>query len=94
MKRCHKCGEPVISDYVSIRDVCPSCGADLHACLNCVFYDRGSYNECREPQSDWVGDKEQNNFCDYYRFKVAKRDENNTGQANHAKARLEALFKK
>ena len=94
MKRCHKCGEPVISDFISVRDVCASCGADLHACLNCTFYDRVSYNECREPQSEWVGEKEQNNFCDYFRFKVSKRDENNVGQADHVKARLEAFFKK
>lgn len=94
MKRCHKCGEPIISNYISIRDVCTSCGTDLHTCLNCTFYDRGSYNECSEPQSEWVGDKDRNNFCDYFRFKVARRTANSGGETDVAKARLEALFKK
>jgi predicted RNA-binding Zn-ribbon protein involved in translation (DUF1610 family) len=94
MKNCHKCDEPIVEGYSSIRDVCPKCGSDLHVCKNCVFFDPMSYNECREPQSEWVGDKEKNNFCDYYRFKVEKRGGNSKGDVDEAKQRLEALFKK
>ena len=53
-----------------------------------------SYHECREPQSEWVREKEKNNFCDYYRFKVEKRDGDSKGEVEEAKERLEALFKK
>jgi hypothetical protein len=41
-----------------------------------------------------VGDKEKNNFCDYFRFKVARRTAAVGGETDVAKARLEALFKK
>jgi len=94
MKRCYHCNEPILSDYISIRDVCPKCGADLHVCLNCVFYDSGSYNECREPQSEWIAQKDKNNFCDYYRFKIQRRASKTKDDVTEAKARLEALFKK
>jgi hypothetical protein len=94
MKHCHHCDEPILSDYVSIRDACPHCGTDLHVCFNCVFYDPMSHHECREPQSELVRDKDKNNFCDYYRFKVEKRREKTRGETEEAKARLEALFKK
>ena len=94
MKNCHNCEEPIIEEYISIRDVCPNCGSDLHACKNCIFYDPMSHNACREPQSEWVGDKEKNNFCDFYRFKVEKRGDNSKGEVEEAKERLVALFKK
>jgi hypothetical protein len=32
----------------------------------CTFFDRNSYNECREPMADRITDKEKKNFCDYY----------------------------
>ncbi|MBN1574023.1 MAG: hypothetical protein JW984_12575 [Deltaproteobacteria bacterium] len=94
MKFCHQCKEPIISDYISVRDTCPACGMDLRICYNCIFYDSGSYNQCKEPQSEFVGNKGGNNFCDYFRFKLEKRDGNSGGEVEHAKAKLEELFKK
>ncbi len=94
MKFCHQCKEPILSDYISVRDTCPSCGMDLRICYNCIFYDSGSYNECKEPQSEFVSNKDGNNFCDYFRFKLEKRADNSGGKVEHAKAKLEELFKK
>jgi len=52
-----------------------------------------SYNECREPQSELVSDRERNNFCDYYRFKTERRENTPPNKTELAKAKLEALFK-
>jgi hypothetical protein len=41
-----------------------------------------------------VGEKNRNNFCDYFRFKVMRRTATSGGETDVAKARLEALFKK
>lgn len=94
MKLCNHCKELILSDYISNRDVCPGCGRDLHICLNCVFYDPMSHHECREPQSEFVGEKDKNNFCDYFRFQTQKREKNSGNDVEDARAKLEALFDK
>ena len=54
---------------IGFRDSCHKCGSDLHACLNCQFYDNGAHHECRESSAEWVRDKERNNVCEYFRLK-------------------------
>lgn len=73
------------------RDECEFCGADLHSCLNCKFYDTGSYNECRESSASVVREKDRANFCDYFNW------ENKTYAEDQRSSQLsaaEALFKK
>jgi len=78
-------------DKIGFRDECEKCGADLHCCKCCTFYDPKAYNECREPSADVVREKERANYCEYYQPKTGagvkdKRDE--------LLAAAEALFKK
>lgn len=90
-KLCHFCKARIeLKERPGRRDVCPGCGRDLHACLQCRFYDKDAYHQCREPQADWVSDKESSNFCDYFEFGRVLRTE----VKQDAKSRLEALFKK
>jgi len=94
--RCHACGRVVelaAGERVGFRDECPGCGADLHVCRNCAHHDPGSYNECREPQAERVGDRERANRCDYFAPAVGAGGEGAGAQAE-ARARLDALFKK
>jgi hypothetical protein len=93
MKLCQKCGKEITQDFFIGRQAqCPSCGADLHCCLNCTFYDKGSYNNCLESQAERVLEKSRSNFCDYFSFKLVCK---NSGSADFSsKDKLEALFKK
>ncbi len=94
MSRCFHCGQAVSllpGERVHRRDTCSSCGSDLHVCRNCSYYEPGRHNDCREPQSDPVQDKERANFCDYFQLGDAAQGSHETDQA---KAALEALFKK
>jgi len=50
-----------------------------------------AYHRCREPQAEWVSDKEQANFCDYFEF---GREDGRPKEKDDARTRLEALFKK
>lgn len=93
MKTCHRCKKEIPADVFVGRQVsCPACGNDLHVCLNCVFYEPGAYNDCRERQAERVLDKDRSNFCDYFRFR------NGSGKSgkipDDPKTKLEALFKK
>jgi len=93
MKICYKCRKEISEDFFIGRQAqCPSCGADLHCCLNCSFYDLGAYNYCLEVQEERVLDKNRSNFCDFFRFK-------HTGKSlcvtdSGTKDKLEDLFKK
>ena len=73
------------------RDDCAACGASLRVCRMCAFYDRNVSKACREPMADEIADKEQANFCDYFRARggppAAAGDE-----AAVAREKLAALF--
>ncbi len=51
------------------RETCLKCGADIHCCKNCKFYDPSSFDSCLEPIAEKVSDAENNNFCSYFVFK-------------------------
>ena len=93
MPRCAFCGSEVeVIDRVGRLDECPTCHRDLHACLQCRLYDRGSHNQCRESQAGYVGDKERANFCEFFTFGRDVAPEK--GDWSASKRELEALFKK
>lgn len=94
MKTCFNCrNELTLGSPPGRNDTCPFCRADLRCCMNCAFYDTGAYNQCREPQSERVLEKEKGNFCDYFRFKVSAAAPEKMKSAA-ARDRMEALFKK
>ena len=64
---CAFCQHEISETKIHIRDDCPACGRDLHICLNCEFYDRNAYRQCRETIREPVGDKGKANFCDFFR---------------------------
>lgn len=83
-----------LESKVSRQDQCPHCGSDLHCCLNCEFYDEYAHNRCREPQAEYVSDREKANFCDYFRFRLSEEDPTRMDAKDKAKAEWEALFRK
>ena len=90
---CWHCGTSLADLPLPIgrREECPHCSVSLHVCRQCDFFDRNASKDCREPMADEVTDKEQSNFCDYFRPRSglggAMDDE-----AARSRARLEALF--
>ena len=91
MKRCSACGKE-LSDRrkVGRSETCGQCGADLHVCKNCEYWDPGAHNQCREKITEFIPDREQANFCTFFLF---KNGEPGTNQPElQAKAKLAALF--
>ena len=74
-----------------MRDECDKCGADLHCCRCCRFFDPGSYNQCKEPSAELVREKDRRNLCDYFFPATAKSTEDPAAALKRA---AEALFKK
>ena len=70
MKSCHHCGRELqVPAKVGRTDGCPYCHSDLKCCLNCRLHDPGANNQCREPQTEWVADKDKANFCEFFEFR-------------------------
>jgi hypothetical protein len=92
MKVCQHCQKEIPSDFPIGRQAqCPGCAGDLHCCINCVFYERGAYNDCRENQAERVVDKNRSNFCDFFRFRETRRK--SEVLSPDPREKLEALFK-
>ena len=88
---CFSCNNELeITDRVGRRDEC-LCGADIHVCLNCRFYDETAYNSCRESSAEVVRDKDRGNFCDFFEIGEKKGGENSK---ETLLAAAESLFKK
>ena len=67
---CWKCSEPAdIRGKPGFRDLCPSCGREIHVCKNCRFFSPGTYRDCAETVPDPVIDKERMNLCEYFQIK-------------------------
>lgn len=69
---CHNCQTEWVGEKVGFRETCEKCDFDLHCCYNCFFCDASSYNECHEPQAERILDKEKANFCEYFKIKIEK----------------------
>ena len=93
---CHACGQEIplgAGIRVGFRDTCDACGADLHVCRNCAHHDPSAYNECREPGTERVSDRERGNRCDWFAAGEGGGGEAAKGAAR-ARADLDSLFKK
>jgi hypothetical protein len=91
---CWKCGIPFgdIPLPLSRFAECKSCGAKLHVCRQCEYYDTSVANHCRETIAEEVKDKTRANFCDYFRAKPGAFRITDGGAAASAAAELESLF--
>ena len=92
---CYSCKKLVKLEYkVSFREECPGCGADLHICFNCRFYDPSAYNECKESSTEKVADKEKNNYCEYFEPSSKKGKNSQALEREQLLKTASALFKK
>ena len=94
--RCAACNAGIAlaaGERVGFRDTCERCDADLHACLNCAHHDPSAYNECREPNTERVADRERANRCDWFSPTDAEGGGADSRGAEQRNA-LDALFKK
>ena len=91
---CWRCGFDLngLIFPVSRREECNQCGADIHACKMCEYFEDKGRGDCSEERAELVSDREKANFCDYFKpannaYKGGYKD-----KSAEAKAKLAALF--
>ena len=96
--RCSLCGAilPPTSTEINFSTRCPKCGAGLHSCKNCTFFDPSSRFECAEVVTERIVRKDSCNQCQF--FKARTRTEKKTGSAPqrslNPREAFDQLFKK
>ena len=94
MSACYFCHGPLDPKTRIVRDsVCPNCQRDVHACVQCRFYDPHAHNKCREPNAERVSERERRNFCDYFSLNLTAATGVRTDRAQAARSKLDSLFK-
>jgi hypothetical protein len=97
--KCNKCGQIRHSlGELTHEDACAGCGADLHTCGNCRFFDTTTLWECRENIPVRVVGKHAKNECAFFQPKIVKDLSADKGKQpmteNDARKAFDALFKK
>jgi hypothetical protein len=71
--KCNKCSNVRHNlDELTFDDVCGQCGADLHTCGNCRFFDTTTLWECRENITARVVGKQVKNECPSFAQKIVR----------------------
>ena len=95
MMGCYFCGQKLdMGDVVGRHEICPQCHRDVRCCLNCAFHDPGAHNQCREPQSEEVRERDQSNFCEFFVLSEDKKGIVPENEAQKAREELDRLFKR
>lgn len=96
--KCTRCGQ-VRQDLgeLTFDETCLKCGADLHTCGNCRFFDTTTLWECRAEIPKRVTGKQTRNECTLFAAKIVKdlsADKGKVLSPDDARKAFEALFNK
>jgi hypothetical protein len=93
--RCARCGKSVHITEVNFDSTCEYCGADLHTCTNCGFFNTSARWECSKPIPERVSPKDARNACSFFNPAVfVERTFESGATAQDARKAFDALFKK
>jgi predicted RNA-binding Zn-ribbon protein involved in translation (DUF1610 family) len=91
--RCAACAAVLPAD-VEATAKCPRCGAELHSCRQCAFFDPASRFECTRPITARIPKKEDKNECSFFSARTTVERETSSSRPLDARAAFENLFKK
>lgn len=91
---CWNCGCSLkdIPRPISRHANCPECFEDLHCCRLCVHYAPRLTGQCDDDRADPPVQKENANFCDFFRPLSDAYEDVRGSRRDAARQRLDALF--
>ena len=90
---CWNCGRGLTRLDLGRESRCPGCDQATHCCRNCRHYTPGRPNDCMEPLSERVVDKDRPNFCDLFEPNLRSAVGTPTADAEALRQAAEALFR-
>jgi|CXWL01.1.fsa_nt_gi hypothetical protein len=92
--KCGACGKVVeLAKGVALDATCPWCNAALHTCSNCLSFDPGARNECRQEVPVRIASKTKPNACTLFGPKEVAGFEAERAGSRDARSAFDALFK-
>lgn len=92
--RCARCGNELVpASAWSVEGSCPRCGADLHTCAQCGYFDTSATFECQRPIRVRVSPKDARNTCTEYEPKITVERETKSVAPTSARKAFDDLFK-
>jgi len=91
---CWRCGASLkyIPTPLARLAQCKSCGADLHVCRLCKFYNPHHFEKCDHEMAEPAREVDVANFCHYFRPRPDACNAQEKTRADDAMAQLKALF--
>lgn len=91
---CWNCGSSLeaIPLPISRHAHCQSCFEPVHSCRMCRFHDESIPGQCEDERADPPTEKENANFCEYFKPRNNAYSNQRGTAAESAKARLDTLF--
>jgi hypothetical protein len=91
--RCARCGN-LLSLSVESDGRCNRCGVDLHACIQCVFFDTSARFECTQGAlKARVSPKDARNDCALFAPRTTVERQTGTAAPTSARSAFDDLFK-
>lgn len=90
--RCAVCGTQQAFGEIPREEACTHCGADLHTCTHCTFFDPSVHRECRKEETELVTSKAKRNTCPAFAPRVTQEVARESERAPDAKSAFDALF--
>ena len=90
--RCARCGN-LVTGGIGFEARCTRCGADLHACGQCVHFDTSARFECQQPIEARVSPKDAKNACTKFDARVTVERITTAPAPNSARKAFDDLFK-
>ena len=92
--RCRGCGhELTVALAWSAEGQCARCGADLHACAQCVSFDTGAAWECQQKIPLRISPKNTRNVCTLFEPRTTVERETKSAAPTSARSAFDDLFK-
>lgn len=92
--RCASCATILPEGLDPSQGKCPGCGAELHSCRQCTFFDSASRFECTKPITARIPKKDARNECSFFSPRTTIERETSSSKPLDARVAFENLFKK
>lgn len=92
--QCWHCGTEIKGILLPFSrfEECASCNSDLHTCKACKYYAPSLSSSCNEDRADFVLEKDQANFCDFFTPHPKPFNSADKLKEHDARAKLAELF--
>lgn len=92
--RCARCGARLTVPAAGVDPgaTCPACGTDLHACVQCAWFDTSATFECRQAIPVRIAAKSRRNECGHFAPKMVSEHRAEEPRPDDARAAFDDLF--